>query len=93
MYLIYSPKRRFCQFFVAIESSQLYVVRNPMTEINCSMICNLSETSPRSNAWEIRLKESLNILQPYMMPHKSVRVPQINSHPQTAQALPWHSLP
>jgi hypothetical protein len=64
MYLIYSPKRCFYQFIAAVESNQLYAVRNPMTEINFSMICNLSETSPRSNAWEIRLKESLDIIQP-----------------------------
>jgi hypothetical protein len=64
MYLIYSPKRCFCQFIAAIESSRPYAVPNPVTEINSSMIWDVSETPPQSNAWAIRLKESVDIIQP-----------------------------
>jgi hypothetical protein len=64
VYLIYSPKHCFCQFFVAIESNQPYAVPNTMTETNSSMIWDVSETPPQSNAWAIRLKESVDIIQP-----------------------------
>jgi hypothetical protein len=64
MYLIYGTKHHFCQFFVAIQSSQLYAVRNTITEIYCLIIRDVSGTAPPQNAWEIRSKEFLEVNQP-----------------------------
>jgi hypothetical protein len=45
--------------------NQLCAVPNPMTKIHCSMIRNVLEAAQRSNTWEIRLKQSLDIQPQY----------------------------
>jgi hypothetical protein len=49
---------------VAIESNQLCAFRNPMTGIYRSIIWDVPEITPWSNAWEICSKEFLQVIQP-----------------------------